>query len=340
MRRFEDEFGFLAIWRDVLKERAAQAVDKISEIRTVRGLILAGGLGRGAEWPLSDIDLIGIYAHRHFESTKAQVGEVRTALEASWADEGFSVGLDIKGIVFSETEVERALALMGSEVISLLGDKRFFHGMDKAHGGQVVYDPAGLAASFLGWVNRERYSADVTSARVRDRRTDRDQAMRTARARLKDRSHVLDASLAVDLSVVANLRLLMEIWGDRGSARRGPTFSERRAAQQGETALVECLLRFRRFDVVSGQNQMSKAPGRVEHYRRLSWESRQGVSEHVSAEQNARDAVVWEGGVALRQEQPPFDVWMGVDTDPEAVETRWGELEKLVRSKRCSNLDA
>jgi hypothetical protein len=49
-------------WRELLDERLAEAVAELGRVQGVRGLIVGGSLGRGDPWPLSDIDLVPIYA--------------------------------------------------------------------------------------------------------------------------------------------------------------------------------------------------------------------------------------------------------------------------------------
>jgi hypothetical protein len=330
--RFQDEFDFLPVWRQTLAQRTHQAVASLSAIPDVVGLVLAGGLGRGAEWPLSDIDLIGIYADQTFEQTKAHVDRVRTDLMAQWSAQGFAVSLDIKGIVFTASEVESAVRSQGSRVLPLLSDKRFYHGMDKVHGGQSVYDPDGLATSFLEWVNRERYSDEVKAARIAAKRRIRDEAQRTAQDLLDTQAQEATLSVAVDAAIVANTHLLMEIWGDRGSSRRGPTFSERCAAEQGETALVDDLFRLRRFDLASGHTRIVQAPELVRRYASFSLEARALVGEEVTTAQNTRDAVVWEQGRVLREEDPPYAPWVGVDCDPASIGARFDRLSDLIGS--------
>lgn len=323
------ESDYLKSWRATLRRRADQAVELLSTIPAVRGLVLAGGLGREAEWPLSDIDLIGIYSASAYEQTKADVDRVRTTLMAMWSEEGFLTSLDIKGIVYSDREIAAAITTTGSAVVPLLSDKRFYHGMDKAHGGQAPYDPESLGSEFLTWVSQERYSADVTAARVQEKRRIRDLALQQAQEKLENKAEVIAASMAVDSAVVAHVHLLMEIWGDRGSARRGPTFSERRAAEKGEESVVSQLLKLRRFDVASCRALMASTPEQVWHYSDLSLRARRLVSEEVTEGQNMRDAVVWEAGRVFREEKPPYDEWVGVDDDHASVESRLGALKEL-----------
>ena len=55
------------------------------------------------------------------------------------------------------------------------------------------------------------------------------------------------------------------------------------------------------------------------------------VGEDVTADENARDAVVWEGSRVLREEQPPYEEWVGIDGDREAILTRFRQLSGLMQ---------
>lgn len=324
------EADFLQSWRETLHRRADEAIEVLSAIPTVKGLLLAGGVGRGAEWPLSDIDVIGIYSDSAFEQSQEQVHRARINLMSAWEAEGFSTSLDIKGIVFTEREIESAVDTTGEGIIPLLADRRFYHGMDKAHGGEARYDTSGLAGAFLSWVNRERYSPAVVDARLAERRRQRNEALTQAQELLAGRHDTWGLSQAVDLAIVTNTWLLMEIWGDRGSVRRGPTFAERRAASEGEHDVVETLLRLRRFDIESCQTQFASAPEHVHHYAQFAWEARRRVSEEVTEGQNTRDAVVLEASRAIREETRPHEAWVGVDCHLGSVVSRLESLREVV----------
>jgi hypothetical protein len=49
-------------WRELLDQRLAEAVADLGAVPGVRGLIVCGSIGRGRPRPLSDIDLVPIYA--------------------------------------------------------------------------------------------------------------------------------------------------------------------------------------------------------------------------------------------------------------------------------------
>ena len=55
----DDRFAaFLSDWRTVLDQRVEQVRAALTTVDGLSAAVLAGSLGRGEPWPLSDIDLI------------------------------------------------------------------------------------------------------------------------------------------------------------------------------------------------------------------------------------------------------------------------------------------
>ena len=86
---------FIGNWEEALERRVQEAGESLSTIRGVAALVLGGGIGKGEPWPLSDIDVIGVYRHDEFERTKHEVRKVRAGIEERWVHEGFPTSLDI-----------------------------------------------------------------------------------------------------------------------------------------------------------------------------------------------------------------------------------------------------
>lgn len=169
-------------WRELLDERLAEAVAELGRVQGVRGLIVGGSLGRGEPWPLSDIDLVPIYAdsagslepaleveRRHAPpSGPAREVERRHGLLVDWwAASGRAQTLDVGWLAFTDREVVEAVDSGPVEAAARMPDRRWLHGTDKAYGGRAAADPDGLAQAFVDWVNRVRFDPLVVAVRTR-----------------------------------------------------------------------------------------------------------------------------------------------------------------------------
>jgi len=85
-------------WRELLDQRLAEAVADLGAVPGVRGLIVCGSIGRGQPWPLSDIDLVPIYAGS-FEPA-GEVKRRQALLIDWWASSGRAQTLDVGWLAF------------------------------------------------------------------------------------------------------------------------------------------------------------------------------------------------------------------------------------------------
>ena len=95
-------------WRELLDQRLAEAVADLGAVPGVRGLIVCGSIGRGQPWPLSDIDLVPIYAGS-FEPA-GEVKRRQALLIDWWASSGRAQTLDVGWLAFTDREVLEATA--------------------------------------------------------------------------------------------------------------------------------------------------------------------------------------------------------------------------------------
>ena len=329
-KRFKNVDDYLEVWRDTLEERAYQAVQKLSVIPGVSGLILAGSIGRGTPWPLSDIDILAIYEQDKAEKAKKRVAAVRSELMDRWVSEGFRTSLDMGSIVFTDTEVESALRMDDTEIVELLEEPRWMHGMDKGFHGKAIYDPNGWADALIGWFGNWRYRESVISFRIGKRRSNRDTCFTQAIHWLDNPEKILEAAWAVDGAIGGTAVLMMEQWQDRGSFSRGWTFFERRAAQEGVRDVALRLAELAHLGSEKVKERMLVAPVSVQERHRLSWQARKLIGEDVTQEQDARDVLNVLSTLEFRYGEPPFGRWTGIDLVPDSLRKRLAQLRELI----------
>ena len=320
----------LGPWRQLLAERADEAIATLARVEGVAGLILCGSLGRHEAWPLSDIDLIVIYADGQAEQAAREIEQQRVGLLDWWIDDGFCPSVDVGKLAFSRAEVTQALALPPADATAYLDDPRWFHSLDKAYRGRAAFDPEGLATALARWLTEARFAPPVVRGRLaahwRQTLTHAEQA--TTALGL---GGTLAAAKALRESLHALMRYLMERWGGRDNsfARFGTRF-ERLAVERGEAALAARVMAF--YGLAPGDiaRRLALAPEGIRYRHRLSFAARQLVAEPVTDEQDARDVLLVFSMMATRRRQPPFAAWVGLESNPAVLGSHLAEYQALL----------
>lgn len=309
--------AFLADWRAILNARVEAAADRISAIDGVAGLILAGSLGTGQPWPLSDIDLLPIYRDDRHDRAVAEVEACRLELLDEWSRQGWRSGLDIGRLRFTTGELERAFADGDPDPAAMLDDERWYHSIDKGYGGRAIFETDDWATTLARWFTRHRFDPRVVAARVH-RSSDASQTC----------LHEVDVHLAAqrrDRAFASFLKAvqwhqihLMEAWGERdNSLGRFGTRFERISVTHGNGELVNDLNRLGGLDETSVRLRLDRAPRWVTERRDRSWPARQHIGEDVTVLQNDQDVLRVSTIYGLRElTGSAFPSWLGIpETD-------------------------
>jgi len=323
--------AFLADWRAILDARVASAVDRISLIDGVDGLILAGSLGAGQPWPLSDIDLLPIYRYDRQEEAVAAAEVCRLELLAEWSNQGWRSGLDIGRLRFTTGELERAFADGDPDPAAMLGDDRWYYSIDKGYGSRAVFDRSGQATTLARWFTRHRFDPDVVAARLA-------RSAGAAEACLHE-GHVHLASRRQELAFASFLKAiqwyqihLMEAWGERdNSLGRFGTRFERIATAHGRSELVNDLNRLSGLAEANVRPRLAQAPRWVIERRDRSWAARQLIGEDVTMLQNNQDVLRVSTIYGLRElTGPPFPSWLGIPATDDDLRERASRLSSYL----------
>lgn len=317
-------------WRQLLDERIRQAVDALAAIDGVAGLILAGSLGRGEPWPLSDIDMIPIYEDGGVEAAAAEVEIRRNELLDWWDAEGHCTCLDVGKLRFTRSEAARASALPPGEAAQYLNDRRWFHSLDKGYQGTEVFDLDGLAARFARWLTAARVTPEVVGGRLEVHWRQVHEAYEEAMGKLSEQE-TLGASVALRESLHSLSRYLMELWGGRDNSwARFGTHLERTAALRCQEDVVARIMTLYGLTPAQVECRMGLAPEGIRQRHRLSLEGRRLVGEAVTAEQDARDVLLVFSTREVRYRRPPYSEWVGLELDPTALANRLEEYGLLL----------
>jgi len=322
---------FIHDWEAILSRRVDEVVQTFAEIPGMRGLILAGSLGRGEPWPLSDIDLLPIYERSTSDRTSTAVELRRVEPLKRWAREGWWSGIDIGSLVFYQDEVSQAFQNGADGVLARLQDPRWYHSVDKGYRGRAVYDPSGLASRLVQWFTENRFEADVTRLRLAHDVGELQEAWeRVQKSRIaRDNLGVVKELLAA----VGWLRIwYMEGWGERDNslARFGSRF-EQVAISRGRRDLVDEINELVDLNDEMVPQRMNLAPRWVGERHERQWRARQFVGERVTRLQDARDVLRVSVHYALRETVAgPIPEWLSIPDDVELIDEKISSLAELI----------
>jgi predicted nucleotidyltransferase len=351
-------------WRELLDERLAEAVAELGRVQGVRGLIVGGSLGRGDPWPLSDIDLVPIYAssagtpdpaaeagRRHaprlepgLEVERRHAPPVDPAREVErrqallvdwWAASGRAQTLDVGWLAFTDREVLEAVDSGPVEAAARMPDRRWLHGTDKAYGGRAAADPDGLAQAFVDWVNRVRFHPLVVAARARLWWRQALDARRDAGAALAGQDPASATSRLREAAGALRLALI-EGWGERSSSMgRDWTRFERMADRRGRRDLAERLAALADADPQALARRADLAPAWLRERIDLAAGARRLIGEDVTPAQNARDQLLAFATHVARHRPDLAGPWMAGGPEPD-LPTSLARLDQLMAEvARC-----
>lgn len=315
-------------WRRLIDDRLAEAVTVLGQTPGLHGLIVAGSLGRGEPWPMSDIDLLPIYddATDPAESA-AQLDQRRAALVDWWAASGRAQTLDVGWLAFTTAEIRAAVAAGPDHAAARLADPRWFHGLDKAYGGRAADPDDKLGDAFAAWIRTVRFDSAVVATRIDTwRRQATDALAEATEARLDDPAH---ATHLLRVSARALRLVLIERWGERlGSMGREWTRFERMAQRHGQRPLAARVAVLAAADADGAARRADLAPPWLRERIDLCYAARTAVGEEVTWAENARDQIA-AFVVHVVRHRPDLDgPW--TDTPDPALDAHLAELRELI----------
>lgn len=314
-------------WRQLLDERLAEAVIVLGRTPGVHGLIVAGSVGRGEPWPMSDIDLLPVYDDSTDpEESAAQVDQRRAALVDWWTGSGRAQALDVGWLAFTTTELRDAVTAGPDQAVARLAEPRWFHGIDKAYGGHAADPEDELANAFTAWIRAVRFHPAVIAARIDIWRRRAANALAEAtRAQSED---PVAATQQLRVCARALRMVLIERWGERlGSLGREWTRFERMARRRGQQVVATRIAALASADPAAAEQRAGLAPAWLRERIDLSYGARLAVGEDVSWAENARDQIAAFTDLVARR--PHFrGPWVGAP-DP-ALDAHLAELRELI----------
>jgi hypothetical protein len=320
---------FLDEWEAILARRVSEALDTFRTVEGVHGLVLAGSVGRGEPWPLSDLDLLPIYADDALDSAPAEIDRRRQILLTRWITEGWWTGLDIGRLRFTRSEVERALQSDEARVLELLIEDRWYFSLDKGFGGRALLDPDGLATALAHWFTTHRFTPPVVAFRLARERHELELAVCRCAEAVQARDH-LTATMEMREAVKWVQTWQLEQWGHRDNSlgRLGTRFAVQ-AQTHGTASLVGTLNELSDLDTASVWCRLEMAPDWVHERHDRSWRARRHVGEPITRLDDGRDSLRVCALYGIRRvTAPPYPAWLAIP-EADALATKLTQLRHI-----------
>ena len=302
-------------WGEGLGRRLAEAVELLRSIDGISGLILGGKEEPDGVWPLSDVDIVIVYADDVRAAATAELERRCGAIADFWGWAGVSGSFDLGALAFTESEAAAVVEAGSAGLAARVTDPRWFFAMDAAYGGRVELGRRGVVVELSEMLTSARFAADVVAARLGSWRE-------MATEALTDHDTLTAAEAMIDLCT--------EHWGTRsGAVSRRWTAFESLAGRHGRPHVAEIILASRGARVDDAAARLADAPWWLRRRIDAALAARLAVGEDVTPAQTARDQLVGFAHLWRRRGLPPQPWTEPVDVDASAVA---GELTTLLRA--------
>jgi predicted nucleotidyltransferase len=316
-------------WQARIARVEVQETAHFAGLPYVRGVAVIGSVGRGTQWPLSDLDLFAMADPWEGEDPEHLLLREETERNRLLRAADVPNDVEIAGWVLTTGDVRAALDADDEAFLRCLDHPHWLGLVLKAEGARVSHDSCGLVAPFFDRCQRARWDdrflrlwlAHDTAAQ---------------RARLEEAAALLmhedwaGASLAIlrvdgASGCYARWRTLPE------SISRGVSrfLTAAEAAGKRELGVLYLIANRLREEEVWARFAATPPEGKRE---RDAWSAVRRAGEQITELEVTRDFLHVSSWMAMKRDHPgPWPAWTGVTADESAVRAQYEAAAELLR---------
>lgn len=319
-------------WRDRLARVEKEETTYFAGLPYVRGLAVIGSVGRGTQWPLSDLDLLAVADPWQGEDPEWPLRREESARNERLRAAKIPNPIEVGNWVLLTEEVRDAVASDDDTFLCLLDHPHWLGVVLKSAGARVVQDFDGCLTKFVDRCNRVLWSEQFV--RLWRRRVVEDAGTRIERASQGLREgDPAAASLQLTLAAQAMTAGMYTVWRKLPeSITRGVTRFLTAVSEAGDEEVGRHFLSAARLREHEVQERFAAAPPVAWHERDVWLAIRRGSGEHVDELAATRDLLHTSLCVAatLRESlSPPYPPWTGVSADEAVVQGQLSAAQQI-----------
>lgn len=314
-------------WRERIARVENEETTHFAGLPYVKGVAVIGSVGRGTQWPLSDLDLLIVADPWEAEDPEWPIRREEEERNRRLRVAAVPNPTEVGDWVLLTDEVRAAVASDEDTLFNTLDHPHWLGVVIKSAGARVMWDLDGLLARFVDRCNRVLWSKRFVRLWLRRVMEDAEERIERARRDLRDGDPAA-ASLALMLAAQAMTAGMYGIWRKLPeSINRGVTRFLTAAAEAGEEEVARHFLSAARLQEHEISERLAAAPPEGRHERDVWLAIRQGSGERVDELDAARDLLhtsLWVAATLHRSLSPSYPAWTGVSADEG---TARGQLE-------------
>ncbi len=309
-------------WRDRIARVEAQETAHFANLPYVTGVAVIGSVGRGTQWPLSDLDLLVVADFWEGEDPEWLIRREEEERIRRLHAAGIPNDVEAGNWVLTTDEVRAAMDGDDDTFLKTLDHGHWLGIAIKAEGARVALDFDGYVTRFISRCNRMLWTDRFVKLWLRRAGEDAEERVEGARSRLRN-GDAAAASLELILAAQVMTGPMYALWRKLPeSISRGVTRFLAAAAEMREQEVSSHFLSAARLSEDEVGERFAATPPAGQRERDVCLAIRRGNGESLDALGATRDLLhisLWVAVMLDRSLCAPYALWTGVTADEQIV---------------------
>jgi hypothetical protein len=326
-------------WRQRIARVEAEEIAYFGSLPYVRGLAVIGSIGRGTQWPLSDLDLLVVADFWEGEDPEWPIRREEAERIARLHAGGIPNEVEAGNWVLTSDDVRAAVDGDEDTFFGMLDHPHWLGIVIKAEGARVAHDFDGYVSRFVERCNEALWTDRFVKLWLRLAGEDAEEQVEGARRCLRA-SDPAGASLALILAAHVMTGGLYGAWRRLPeSISRGVTRFLAAAEEMGDAAVGEQFLCAARLSGDEVGERFAATPPAGQRERDVWLAIRRGngeILDELGATRDLLHTTLWVATTLERNLSAPYPQWTGVTSDERIVRNQLEAAEAMLARLRAA----